>query len=238
VQCRNALDLKLRVCLGPPPSIFLLPCLPCSAQDPDILPQDLLRKYVTYAKQNCRPTLQEADYDRILRLYAALRQEGAVTHGMPVAVGASAVWGSLATLGLSLVAPALHRHEGSQGLPGAPTLPHACRGSSRRAAGRLLVPSARCLHPRLLHTHAWAESRLGQLSVVLVDGVRSLQFAICAKTDKTRVLRLSCPTGPPLGERGAHVGGLCAHAPAGLRGRPRHQRGDQVRGAGREGGRL
>ncbi|GIL82869.1 hypothetical protein Vretimale_8368 [Volvox reticuliferus] len=54
--------------------------------DPDILPQDLLRKYVTYAKQNCRPTLQEADYDRILRLYAALRQEAALTHGMPVAV--------------------------------------------------------------------------------------------------------------------------------------------------------
>lgn len=55
--------------------------------DPDVLPQDLLRKYVTYAKQHCRPTLQEADYDRILRLYAALRQEAALTHGMPVAVG-------------------------------------------------------------------------------------------------------------------------------------------------------
>ncbi|GFR50357.1 hypothetical protein Agub_g12567 [Astrephomene gubernaculifera] len=54
--------------------------------DPDVLPQELLRKYVTYAKQHCRPTLQQADYDRILRLYAALRQEAAVTHGMPVAV--------------------------------------------------------------------------------------------------------------------------------------------------------
>lgn len=42
---------------------------------------------MTYAKQNCRPTLQEGDYDRILRLYAALRQEAALTHGMPVAVG-------------------------------------------------------------------------------------------------------------------------------------------------------
>ncbi|KAG2490802.1 hypothetical protein HYH03_010724 [Edaphochlamys debaryana] len=54
--------------------------------DEDVLPQDLLRKYVTYAKQHCRPTLQQADYDRILRLYAALRQEAAITHGMPVAV--------------------------------------------------------------------------------------------------------------------------------------------------------
>lgn len=33
--------------------------------DKDILPQDLLRKYVTYAKQNCRPKLQNADYDKI-----------------------------------------------------------------------------------------------------------------------------------------------------------------------------
>lgn len=44
--------------------------------DPDVLPQDLLRKYITYAKQHCRPVLQQADYDRILRLYAALRQVG------------------------------------------------------------------------------------------------------------------------------------------------------------------
>ncbi|PNW80981.1 hypothetical protein CHLRE_07g338000v5 [Chlamydomonas reinhardtii] len=54
--------------------------------DPDVLPQELLRKYITYAKQHCRPQLQQADYDRILRLYAALRQEAALTHGMPVAV--------------------------------------------------------------------------------------------------------------------------------------------------------
>lgn len=27
------------------------------AQDPDILPQDLLRKYITFAKQQIRPTL-------------------------------------------------------------------------------------------------------------------------------------------------------------------------------------
>ena len=35
------------------------------ALDPDILPQDMLRKYVTYAKQNCKPGLQLADYDKI-----------------------------------------------------------------------------------------------------------------------------------------------------------------------------
>lgn len=36
--------------------------------DPDMLPQALLRKYLTYAKQNCRPQLQQADYDKIQRV--------------------------------------------------------------------------------------------------------------------------------------------------------------------------
>ncbi|MEW5319319.1 MAG: hypothetical protein WDW38_010479 [Sanguina aurantia] len=54
--------------------------------DPDILPQALLRKYITYSKQNCKPMLQTADYDRITEVYARLRQEASRTHGMPVAV--------------------------------------------------------------------------------------------------------------------------------------------------------
>jgi DNA replicative helicase MCM subunit Mcm2 (Cdc46/Mcm family) len=39
-------------------------------QDPDILPQELLRKYITYAKQTCQPKLQMADYDKV----AAVRE--------------------------------------------------------------------------------------------------------------------------------------------------------------------
>lgn len=35
------------------------------ANDPDILPQAMLRKYITYAKQTCKPKLQNADYDKI-----------------------------------------------------------------------------------------------------------------------------------------------------------------------------
>eukprot|EP00887_Chlorella_sp_A99_P006785 scaffold2.g6785.t1 len=54
--------------------------------DPDILPQALLRKYITYAKQTCRPKLQAADYDKIAQVYAELRRESSVTHGMPIAV--------------------------------------------------------------------------------------------------------------------------------------------------------
>ena len=36
-----------------------------AAVDKDVLPQEMLRKYVTYAKQTCRPKLQNADYDKI-----------------------------------------------------------------------------------------------------------------------------------------------------------------------------
>ena len=39
------------------------------ASDPDILPQPMLRKYITYAKQTCRPKLQNADYDKIATVH-------------------------------------------------------------------------------------------------------------------------------------------------------------------------
>ena len=55
-------------------------------EDPDILHQDVLRKYITFAKQTCRPRLQAGDYDKIASVYAELRRESSVTHGMPIAV--------------------------------------------------------------------------------------------------------------------------------------------------------
>ena len=36
-----------------------------AAVDKDILPQEDLRKYITFAKQSCKPKLQNADYDKI-----------------------------------------------------------------------------------------------------------------------------------------------------------------------------
>ncbi|CAK0754965.1 hypothetical protein CVIRNUC_002337 [Coccomyxa viridis] len=54
--------------------------------DPDIIPHDQLRKYIAYAKQSCRPKLQNADYDKIAQVYAELRRESAVSQGMPIAV--------------------------------------------------------------------------------------------------------------------------------------------------------
>lgn len=38
---------------------------PPAHADPDILPQETLRKYITYGKQHCKPKLQNADYDKI-----------------------------------------------------------------------------------------------------------------------------------------------------------------------------
>lgn len=55
-------------------------------EDPDILPQAMLRKYCTYAKQTCRPKLQNADYEKIAAVYTDLRKESAMSHGMPIAV--------------------------------------------------------------------------------------------------------------------------------------------------------
>jgi len=40
-----------------------------------VLPQALLRKYITYAKTHCKPKLQHADMDKISRVYAELRKE-------------------------------------------------------------------------------------------------------------------------------------------------------------------
>eukprot|EP00891_Asterochloris_glomerata_P007038 jgi/Astpho2/7038/fgenesh1_pm.00107_%23_26_t len=54
--------------------------------EPDMLSQDMLRKYITYAKANCRPKLQNADYEKITQVYADLRRESAISHGMPIAV--------------------------------------------------------------------------------------------------------------------------------------------------------
>jgi DNA replication licensing factor MCM2 len=40
-----------------------------------VLPQAMLRKYITYAKTHCKPKLQHADMDKISRVYAELRKE-------------------------------------------------------------------------------------------------------------------------------------------------------------------
>ncbi|KAL0036084.1 hypothetical protein WJX79_002039 [Trebouxia sp. C0005] len=57
-----------------------------TAPDPSMLSQEMLRKYITFAKQNCHPKLANADYEKISQVYAELRRESAISHGMPIAV--------------------------------------------------------------------------------------------------------------------------------------------------------
>ena len=57
-----------------------------AAADPDILPQETLRKYLTYAKQHCRPSMQAGEHANLTAVYAELRRQAFRSHGMPIAV--------------------------------------------------------------------------------------------------------------------------------------------------------
>ncbi|MED6130380.1 MCM DNA helicase complex subunit [Stylosanthes scabra] len=54
--------------------------------DPEILPQELLKKYITYAKLNVFPRLHDADLDKLTHVYAELRKESSHGQGVPIAV--------------------------------------------------------------------------------------------------------------------------------------------------------
>ncbi|KAL9684078.1 hypothetical protein QQ045_021510 [Rhodiola kirilowii] len=54
--------------------------------DPEILPQDLLKKYITYAKLNAFPRLHDADLDKLTHVYAELGRESSHGLGVPIAV--------------------------------------------------------------------------------------------------------------------------------------------------------
>ncbi|GFZ20970.1 minichromosome maintenance (MCM2/3/5) family protein [Actinidia rufa] len=56
--------------------------------DTEVLPQDLLKKYLTYAKLNVFPRLHDADLNKLTQVYAELRRESSVSmgQGVPIAV--------------------------------------------------------------------------------------------------------------------------------------------------------
>ncbi|XP_074269548.1 DNA replication licensing factor MCM2 [Silene latifolia] len=54
--------------------------------DPEIIPQDLLKKYITYAKLNVFPRLHDADSEKFAHVYAELRRESSHGQGVPIAV--------------------------------------------------------------------------------------------------------------------------------------------------------
>ncbi|KZP18717.1 MCM-domain-containing protein [Athelia psychrophila] len=54
--------------------------------DADIIPQDILRKYIMYARDKIRPKLFDLDQDKLARLFADLRRESMATGSFPITV--------------------------------------------------------------------------------------------------------------------------------------------------------
>src|SRR5205823_4385453 len=50
------------------------------------IPQQLLRKYILYARQHCRPKLYQIDQDKVARLFADMRRESMATGAYPITV--------------------------------------------------------------------------------------------------------------------------------------------------------
>ncbi|KAL9406810.1 hypothetical protein Peur_003782 [Populus x canadensis] len=54
--------------------------------DPEVLSQDLLKKYLTYAKLNIFPRFHDSDMEKLTQVYAELRRESSHGQGVPIAV--------------------------------------------------------------------------------------------------------------------------------------------------------
>jgi DNA replication licensing factor MCM2 len=52
----------------------------------ELIPQELLRKYILYARQHCRPKLYQIDQDKVARLFADMRRESMATGAYPITV--------------------------------------------------------------------------------------------------------------------------------------------------------
>ncbi|KAJ1937514.1 MCM DNA helicase complex subunit, partial [Linderina pennispora] len=52
----------------------------------DVIPQDLLRKYIMYARENIEPRMSDRYSDKIAHLYAELRRESLATGSVPITV--------------------------------------------------------------------------------------------------------------------------------------------------------
>lgn len=48
--------------------------------DADAIPQEMLKKYIVYSKQNVHPKLYNMDQDKVAKMYSQLRQESMVSN--------------------------------------------------------------------------------------------------------------------------------------------------------------
>lgn len=53
------------------------------------IPQELLRKYILYAREKCQPKLQQIDTDKVAKLFADMRRESLATGAYPITVSFS-----------------------------------------------------------------------------------------------------------------------------------------------------
>jgi DNA replication licensing factor MCM2 len=51
-----------------------------------VLPQDMLRKYIMYARDKVHPKLQQVDEDKLARLYSEMRRESLASGSIPITV--------------------------------------------------------------------------------------------------------------------------------------------------------
>jgi DNA replication licensing factor MCM2 len=49
------------------------------------MPQDLLRKYIMYAREMVNPKLTDIDREKIVRFYTQIREESSMTGGLSIA---------------------------------------------------------------------------------------------------------------------------------------------------------
>jgi DNA replication licensing factor MCM2 len=50
------------------------------------IPQGLLRKYILYAREKCKPKLYQIDQDKVARLFSDMRRESLATGAYPITV--------------------------------------------------------------------------------------------------------------------------------------------------------
>ncbi|MEQ2310845.1 MCM DNA helicase complex subunit [Ameca splendens] len=57
-----------------------------NSSDVPLIPQELLRKYIIYAKERVHPKLNQMDQDKVARIYSDLRRESMATGSIPITV--------------------------------------------------------------------------------------------------------------------------------------------------------
>ncbi|BFZ58055.1 MCM DNA helicase complex subunit [Savitreella phatthalungensis] len=60
--------------------------LPANISEVEPIPQDLLKKYIVYAREHVRPKLHQMDTDKVSRLYSDMRRESLKTGSFPITV--------------------------------------------------------------------------------------------------------------------------------------------------------